>query len=487
MQLPAGRYPKPPAPLTRMSTLGPRLGPLLGVALWASSTWLGAQVQVRPQSRSDAGSILVVLADDLGIDALPLYGLDPRVRPNLTPNLTALAQLGVRFENAWSAPKCSPARAALHTGRAAFRTGIGNVIEAGAHSLPESELTLPEVLAQQAPVPYATGFFGKWHLLSKSSTQVCAPTAQHGYQHFAGTLFEVPADPGYCDWRESLCNGATGNQSRSFEYMPGVVFDQAAAWMARGKGRWFCLLAPQLPYDILHTPPADLQSLRDDPTCASCSGGTRACFDAAIQAFDTKLGHVLAALGPNWPERVTLFLLADNGTPNFVNRYWPTDQAKLTLFEGGVRVPFLVVGQAVPPARRGSVSSALVSVTDVHRTAAGLAGVETLPAETAQDSFDLRPLLADPPRPNGRTHLVAELFGRNAPEPPYLSHRIAMRDQRYKVIYNWTDRRATHLFDLATDPRETSNLLLPSTPAESTPAGAALRDLVQRIHALQGS
>src|SRR5688572_2865073 len=309
------------------------------------------------------------MADDLGVDALPLYGLDHRVKPSQTPNLMALARLGVRFENAWAAPKCSPARAALPTGRAAFRTGIGNVIEAGGYSLPPDELTLPEMLARWAPVPYATAFFGKWHLERIGSARPCAATALHGYQHFAGTLFEVPEDPGYCDWRESVCDGSSSAKVRLFEYMPGVIFDQAAAWMAR-RGRWFCLLAPQSPYNIPHVPPADLQSLRDDPSCASCTSGTRACYDAAIQAFDTKLGQLLEALGPDWPERITVFFLADNGTPALFNRYWPPDHTKLTLFEGGVRVPFVVAGRAVAPGRRGTASSALVSITDVYRTVA---------------------------------------------------------------------------------------------------------------------
>jgi arylsulfatase A-like enzyme len=436
--------------------------------------------------QADDGSVLVVMPDDLGVDALPFYGLDPLVRPDLTPNLAALAALGVRFDNAWGAPKCSPARAALQTGRAAFRTGIGNVIEAGGHSLATSELTIPELLLQRASVPYATAYFGKWHLERSGTTQACAP-GLHGYQHFAGTLFQVPQSPGYCDWRERVCNGTSGSSPRSFEYMPGVIFDQAADWMSARSGRWFALLAPQLPYDILHTPPSDLQTLRDDPACTSCASGTRACFDAAIQALDSKLGQLLQALGPDWPERITLFFVGDNGTPNFVNRYWPANRAKLTLYEGGVRVPFLVAGRAVPPARRGNVSTALVSVSDVYRTVASLAGVAMLPAGTAQDSYDLTPLLADPPRPNGRTHLLAESFGRNAPAPPYVSHKVALRDARHKVLYNWTERRALALYDLAVDPREQRNLLQPAPPAPSTPAGAALQGLVQRIHELLGS
>src|SRR5262245_55138017 len=121
------------------------MGPALAFALLGLiSAQLSGGGRARPTS--DEGSVLVVLADDLGVEALPMYGLAPLVPRDLTPNLELLASYGVRFENAWAAPKCSPARASLLTGRAAFRTGIGNVIESGGFSLSERELTLPEML-----------------------------------------------------------------------------------------------------------------------------------------------------------------------------------------------------------------------------------------------------------------------------------------------------------------------------------------------------
>ncbi len=460
---------------------------LLAAQLGPGGTGSGG-ARSRPSTPvGDEGSVLVVLADDLGIEALPLYGLDPAVPADLTPNLAALATLGVRFENAWAAPKCSPARAGLLTGRAAFRTGIGNVIESGGFSLPVGELTLPEMLDAFAPVANATGFFGKWHLERTRTSAPCAPSALHGFQHFEGTLFARLEAHEYCNWTERVCDGATGLGLPSAEYLPGRVFDVAAEWIASRRGRWFCTLAPQLPYDVLHNPPSALQSVRSGPECVGCPVGTRACFDAAIQALDTKLGELLAGLGPRWHERITVIFTADNGTPNSVNRYWPPGRVKTTFFEGGVRVPFVVAGRAVAPERRGSIASELVSITDVYRTVATLAGVSALPPDVAQDSFDLGPLLQHPPRPSGRTHLVVEKFVTNAAAPPYLDHRIAIRDRRFKLIYDWTDRRTMHLFDLAADPLEQNNLLLPVPPPPGTSAGDALLELTSRVHALLGT
>jgi arylsulfatase A-like enzyme len=458
--------------------------PILVLGFLAASTFPRPTAQTVGPVPTDVGSILVILADDLGVDALPFTRVDPLALRRVAPNLRALAHSGVRFENAWAAPKCSPARAALQTGRAANRTGVGNVIEAGAYSLPASEVTLPEML-EWAPLPYATGYFGKWHLERRGGL-VCAPTITHGYRHFDGTLLEVPEDPGYCDWRERTCRGPSETSTDRLEYMPSMIIDQAADWIRSRRTRWFCVVAPQSPYNIPHTPPPELQTVSDDPACTTCPSGTRACYDAAIQAFDTKVGELLRALGPRWHERVTVFFLADNGTPELFNRYWPPDHSKLTLFEGGVRVPFVVAGRGVAPGSRGTVSSALVSITDVYRTIAGLAGVGALPLGVAQDSFDLAPLLEDPPRPNGRTHLVAELFGQNQATAPYLAHRIAVRDARWKLIYHWSDQRPTYFFDLVNDPRETANLLSPAPPAGGTEAGQALDELVQKVHEILG-
>jgi arylsulfatase A-like enzyme len=440
----------------------------------------------RARSTGDEGSVLVVLADDLGVEALPMYGLDPLLPPGLTPNLDALAAQGLRFENAWGAPKCSPARAALLTGRAAFRTGIGNVIESGGFSLPEEELTLPEMMAELAPFPYATGFFGKWHLERPRSGEPCAPSARHGFQHFEGTLLYVPTTAEYCAWNERVCSGATGLVQPVLEYMPARVFDGAARWIASRRGPWLCVVAPQLPYDQLHNPPRELQSVRGGPECAECAPGTRACFDAAIQALDTKLGDLLASLGPDWPERITVFFTADNGTPNSVGRYWPAGHGKTTFYEGGVRVPFVVAGRAVAPGRRGKAATALVSLADVYRTVARLAGVERLPKGLAQDSFDLSPLLGYPRRPTGRSHLWTEKFARNQAAPPYLDHRVAIRDRRFKLMYDWSDRRALHLYDLEADPRELVDLLEPAPPQPGTEAGDALAALTELVFAELG-
>ena len=97
-------------------------------------------------------NVLLVIADDVGVDMLAAYGVHPDAPP--TPTLDALIADGVLFERAYTPPSCSPTRAAILTGRRSFRTGIGKPID---EWLPEfalqlDERTLPEVLTDGSEV-----------------------------------------------------------------------------------------------------------------------------------------------------------------------------------------------------------------------------------------------------------------------------------------------------------------------------------------------
>ena len=90
-------------------------------------------------------NILLLVADDLGVDAVGAYGEGGSPPP--TPNIDALAASGVLFRNAWAYASCTPTRACLHTGRHAFRTFVGAVINGGTMRL--EEYTMPEVLDRE--------------------------------------------------------------------------------------------------------------------------------------------------------------------------------------------------------------------------------------------------------------------------------------------------------------------------------------------------
>ncbi|MEE8507836.1 MAG: sulfatase-like hydrolase/transferase, partial [Myxococcota bacterium] len=148
---------------------------------------LGAGIAIccAPVEPTQPSNILILLIDDFGVDMVGAY--EEGTEPPPTPNIDRLASRGVLFRNAWSYPNCSPTRAAIHTGRYAFRTGIGTLVRPWGYALPLRELTIPEMLTLGTKGLFSTAAIGKWHLGNESVGGPHAPN-QAGYHHFAGTL-----------------------------------------------------------------------------------------------------------------------------------------------------------------------------------------------------------------------------------------------------------------------------------------------------------
>ena len=117
------------------------------------------------------------------------------------PTLESLCARGVRFDNVWASPTCSPTRANLLTGRYGYKTGVGDAFDHTdeAERLPLSEHILPEVLSAHTAADYATALIGKWHLGPRS--EALYPNAS-GFGHFAGALGATLVSAG--DFRGAL-------------------------------------------------------------------------------------------------------------------------------------------------------------------------------------------------------------------------------------------------------------------------------------------
>ena len=358
------------------------------------------------------GNVLVLVADDLGVDQLRLYGQGSDFPP--TPNLELLAASGVVFLNAWSEPTCSPTRAALMTGRHGLRTSIGIAIDPFADSfgLRASEVTLPEMLDLGTGARYAHALIGKWHL-SPFSAGDLAPN-QAGFGHFAGSLEGQITN--YSSWRRVV----DGVPATSTRYATSAAVDDALAWIDRQNSPWFCMVAFQAPHAPFHAPPSALhtQNLPSGPPRSSCApmagNDPRPYYKAMVQALDTEIGRLLSSLPAREFARTTILFLADNGSDPCVAAP-PTNRAKGTLYQGGIHVPLIASGYRV---ERG-VSPALVTTSDLFATVAELAGVElaeTLPGH-ALDSISFVPSLAEPAL-GMRRFAFAEVFTPNGDGNP---------------------------------------------------------------------
>jgi len=134
--------------------------------------------------------IVFIILDDVGIDQIESYGLGQGDVAS-TPNLTALANAGVRFSSAWSMPECSPSRATIFTGRYPLHQGVTSALIP--NMLPQAqvspyETTLPRVLAERG---YSSAMIGKYHLGNRNPAGNCSPQTT-GFDFFDGNMEAGP-------------------------------------------------------------------------------------------------------------------------------------------------------------------------------------------------------------------------------------------------------------------------------------------------------
>lgn len=346
-----------------------------------------------PTSAPAPPRITVIVLDDVGWELLQCAN---------TPHLDALAGSGVTFTQAWAYPSCSPARAALLTGRHAWRTGVGKVLSwvlpATNRGLDPEEVTFAELLPERAEA------FGKWHVNHRHID----PNVQ-GFAHYAGGLFNLGEEggEGYYHFVKTI----DGRRVRSTRYATVDTTDDALASTATLR-----LVA----YHAIHSPA--------EPPPGGVTGSDLDVTLDMLEFLDREIGRLLAG------EDGYVFVISDNGSEKQYGG------AKGTMREGGLRVPFFVAGPGIAPA----VSDEVVSIVDIFKTLAELRGV-TVPPGIAEDSVSLLPILHG--GPGERETVYAERF---SPNHTLWNRRQAIRDARYKIVYRPTDQIVT-LFAMPDD------------------------------------
>ncbi len=391
-------------------------------------------------------NILLIIADDYGSDSSSLYNstnngasLPP------TPNINSLAQSGVVFRNAYANPVCSPTRACIVTGRHCFRTGVGDVVLGGGGTLSAAEFTLADAFAANSGLGYQVAQFGKWHLANGPNS----PSLIGGWPHFAGSI--QGAVTNYNNWNKTVNGSTTLNYTN---YATTDVVNDAVAWIqARGSQPWFAWVAFNAPHVPYHRPPTNLC-----PHYASLTGtqtdinnNTRKYYEAMTEALDTEIGRLLAAVNRT---NTHIIFIGDNGTPGqVIQPPYSSARGKDTLYEGGIKVPFVVSGPAVTGG--GRTNSTLVHVVDLYSTILEMAGINvaaTVPTNVVLDSQSVVPALA---ATTDLTRLMyAELFNTNAPSA---TDGRALRNDQFKLIR--FDSAGDAFYDLLADPTELTNLL----------------------------
>lgn len=453
-------------------------------------------------SKPTPPNFLIILADDLGQDALRCY--NPNGQVAVTPNIDRLCRQGAKFTDAWSQPSCTPSRTALLTGRYGSRTGsltpsgpfpgfvqrpeaprqisdndlLGAAVDSGRVRLPEtapfmvirrtgkppaglvfgegprdSEITLPQVLRSLGGQSYATAAIGKWHLANPRPDLTAHP-ALLGFDHFAGGMLGGVENYYY---HRRVVDGA--DLGWSSKYVTSQQIDDARDWIA-GQGSakpWFLWLALNAPHDPYHKPPDDLVSASSqalDPDGIS-PDNAHLYHRAMIEALDHEIGRLLNGLDKSVADRTYIIFLGDNGTvgPLAQSPYLP-NQGKGTLYQGGINVPMIVYGPGVG----AQTSRAMVNFVDLFPTVLEIAGrsqrshgIQLPPL----DGFSFARLLDGRSNRTDRRFNFAEQAGFM---PTGYKREVAVTDGRYKLIVNEIDG-SEKLFDTGRDPYERTELI----------------------------
>ncbi len=364
------------------------------ILIAALTTMIAVSTTVRSspgQTGQSRPNIVLILADDLGYGDLACYGS----AKNLTPHIDGLAREGVRFTDFHSASAvCTPTRASILTGRYPARFGVTRAFrDTKEECLPPGVITLPKLLKQAG---YATAHVGKWHLggLHKSDVadRASGPPGplEHGFDHYLA-MNEEPEPRGRLVRTRGIYRQGGQYLLRddrvvppSNDHLTEIEITEAENLIETfHKQRqpfflnvWFD--APHEPYEP--TPDQYLKLHEGKAT------GDDLLYRSMVTHLDTAVGRIVAKLRQLGIADNTLIVFTSDNGATAPGSNAPLRGGKGTLFEGGIRVPMIIVWPG--RTRAGSISSEFAVSVDLLPTLCEAAGVK-LPKDFHPDGQSL--------------------------------------------------------------------------------------------------
>lgn len=414
------------------------------VILLFTLVWASCKKESSDDTSTDSSSpnILLIIADDLGKDAINGYP-EGSIKPN-TPNINDIRSKGLTFNNFWSNPVCSPTRASLLTGKYGYRTNV----KGASDILTPSETSLQKYINDNSSNKYATAIVGKWHLAGTNNT--FNPETM-GIDYYSGLIRGAVTD--YYNWQLTE-DGSTKTQN---SYITEAFTTSSINWINQQTKPWFLWLAYNAPHAPFHVPPSTMHSQGNLPEYTNGMDATPY-YMAAIEAMDFQIGRLLNSIPSDVRDNTLIIFIGDNGTVNQVAQSpYLSSRVKSTLYQGGINVPLFISGHGV---KKTGTENNLIDVTDLFSTIAEVAGVKS---SAIHDSQSFKSLFTS--SATIRNYQYSEIKDDN-------NDMWAISNGKYKLIVNANGDK--QLFYLTTDPYESINLLDSNLTSEQTSAMLAL-------------
>ena len=416
---------------------------------------LGALMLASPnqvEAKEPPPNIIFILTDDMGFGDVGCYG--GKFVP--TPCIDRMAEEGIRFTQYYSAsPISSPSRTGLLTG---LHPGVWNITSylqtrAGNRDAEMADFLLPD--AQTLPrtlqsAGYKTGHFGKWHMGGGRDVKNAPSITNYGYDEYASTWESPDPDPllTASDWIWSA-DDSIKRWNRTAYFV-----DKTLEFLNKNKGTpCFINLWP----DDMHTPwVGNMEEQKIFPDGESSEKN----FRTVLIEYDRQIGRLLDGLKQlGIADNTIVVFTSDNGpAPSFRgSRAGNYRGCKASLYEGGMRMPFIIWsgGHLIPKGKVDNTS--VVSALDMFESYCGITGA-ALPENFRSDGTDMSKALTGFPQQRNKA-IFWEYRRNNAdafprPADNDLSPNVAIREGDWKLLIN-ADGSDAALYNLYEDQRET--------------------------------
>ena len=422
---------------------------------------LGSACQNKEQKeKPDKPNILFILTDDLGKEWVSNYGAE-EIK---TPNIDNLAKTGLKFENFYSMPLCTPTRVSLMTGQYPFRNGWVNHWDVprwggGVHFDWNKN---PDIARIMKSAGYKTAAAGKWQI---NDFRV-EPEAMvsHGFDDYCmWTGYEAGNPPSAKRYWDPYIHTKEGSKTYNGQFGEDIFSDFLIDFMKKNRDHPMFLYYPMC---LTHTP---FTSTPAEPDVK----GKYACHKAMVSYMDLCVGKMVKALDDLGLRKNTIIIYTtDNGTTHLITgrmngREVQGGKSKTT--ENGICEPFIVNCPGLVPS--GKITDALGDVTDILPTCAELGGA-ALPENFVFDGVSLADLILGKSTDSKRKWIMsmggngngsAAALSEKGLENQYRFRDRVVRDKAYKLFVS-PERKPEKLVSVKADPEEKYNLIKSNNP-----------------------